>query len=285
MTSSSSSVVPTAATQALPCSAAALRPAGTVLPGMRTCSADDQRHHRQPEVGEHQAVDELARFGGVFLDVDQQHGEQRRGEHHRRRRVHPPAGRDFDAQAERRFEVLEAAEDDVERREAERGPAAEQPEHQRRHHQRFSAQDSDLNRVHRIPEGSASLPLCRGSDLPFKRENASDQLIAYRNNESRVGASEFRQGHASGRSTESDGVRRFVTARRYGVSVKVCTVLPGSNGVGVPSTQARCWSPKCGDSGWPLWPPGICRIPVSSCPGETTNRSDAPRRGVSTRGT
>ena len=38
MTSSSSSVVPTAATQALPWSVAALRPPGTALPGMRTCA-------------------------------------------------------------------------------------------------------------------------------------------------------------------------------------------------------------------------------------------------------
>jgi hypothetical protein len=37
-TSSSSSVVPTAATQALPCNELALRPIGTALPGMRRCS-------------------------------------------------------------------------------------------------------------------------------------------------------------------------------------------------------------------------------------------------------
>ena len=38
MTSSSSSVVPTAATHALPWSDVDVRPAGTALPGMRMCS-------------------------------------------------------------------------------------------------------------------------------------------------------------------------------------------------------------------------------------------------------
>ena len=63
MTSSSSSVVPTAATQALACSATALRPRRHVAAGDAHVLADDQRDERQAGVGQHQAVDELAGLG------------------------------------------------------------------------------------------------------------------------------------------------------------------------------------------------------------------------------
>ena len=51
-----------------------------------------------------------------------------------------------------------------------------------------------------------------------------------------------------------------------------------------PFTQAECPAPQNGESGCPLWPPGIWIMPSASWPGETTMRSLAPKSGDCTRG-
>src|SRR5690606_15319497 len=80
------------------------------------------------------------------------------------------------------------------------------------------------------------------------------------------------------------GAARSVGRSGYGTRVRVCTASPGRNDVGLPCTQSSWPAPQNGDSGCPLWPPGMCAMPSDSWPGATTMRSDAPKSGAATRG-
>src|SRR3546814_4985775 len=114
----------------------------------------------------------------------------------------------------------------------------------------------------------------------FKQKTAYDVRISDWSSD--VCSSDLRSGlrprRAFRRKEPSGGV-----ASTYGARVRVCSVLPGRNGVGLPCTQSSWPAPQNGDSGWPLWPPGMWAMPSASWPGDTTMRSDAPNLGAATR--
>ena len=87
-----------------------------------------------------------------------------------------------------------------------------------------------------------------------------------------------------GEGMSAAGANAGALVHRAGNNFNVCCVAPGRNGVGRPCTQSSCPAPQNGDSGWPLWPPGMWMMPSASWPGDTTIRSEAPNVGPCTRG-
>ncbi len=102
-----------------------------------------------------------------------------------------------------------------------------------------------------------------------------------------AGSAEYRRGeYQTALSTQARPpfACRALIFPGQGVSSSRNSAGPGNRGVAWPVTQSRWPVRKNGDSGCPLCPPGICRMPSFSRPGETTIRSLAPLRRCCTRG-